>query len=484
MKYRSISLNSKSDIGLVKYNEKYQEEYSYYFDVNDGHNILMTDDIKNGEQLFKEKLIQNYMLCYRYNIIGGVNIDTSKKDLEVFLHLNPNRLEGPNKTAQIVNDLVNSLKLYFYDKENIILNVLNEEYLELDSVSKILNNDDTYTYIFKNTYNNFLMPALVEEVTTCEKNLTNWGEGWLQHLDMTKNLSKTYDTLLSESIQEGKVTYPELFSKFDKIIWQDINSNKATRNIIFRSNGDISYSKHNYKTRNMKKHKKCTIDYNVLGNSFSLIEKTAQDNFEIEHNPIFTEIRNNNLNMVINPRRKRSKINYTSDIVNNSSVAIELWCIEGKIINCYIDFRTHRNYKNKINGSYTLRIAPEKKYGQFSLKFVSRKGSYGYDFSEKVAKEDEELYSTLLYDNINLDLIEELINKLIPVINKEAAHNNKPLISLDNTISIQAIKTLENRVLDLLNEIKDGVPLNHLENILQTFTTYYEQERPKQKILK
>ncbi len=483
MKYRSISLNSKSDIGLVKYNEKYQEEYSYYFDVND-NNILMAEDIKNGKQLFKDKQIQSYMLCHHDNIIGGINIDTTKKDLEVFLHLNPNNLYGPYKIAQIVNDLAVSLKQYFYDKENIILNVLNKEYLELDGVSKTLNNDDTYTYIFKNTHNNFLMPALVAEVTTCEENLTNWGEGWLQHLDMTKNLSRTYDNLLSESIQEGKVTYPELFSKFDKVVWQDINSNKATRTIIFHNNGDISYSKQNYKTRNQKNHKNCTIDYNVLYNSFSLIEKTYQDNLTIEHNPIFTEIKNNNLNMVINSGSKRSKINYTSDIVNNSSVAVELWCIEGQIIGCYIDFRTHRDYKNKINGLYTLRIAPEKKYGQFSLKFISRKGYYGYDFSEKVAKEDEELYSTLLYDNITLELIEELVNKLIPVINKEAIHNNRPLISSDSAITVAEMKDLEDRVLNALNEIKDGIPLKHLEHILQTFIDYYKQERPKEKILK
>ncbi len=481
MKYRSISLNSQSDIGLVKYNEKYQEDYSYYFDVND-HNILMADDIKKGEQLFKDNQIQSYMLCYRYNLLGGVSIDTSKKDLEVRLHLNPNNPYGPNKIAMIVNDLATSLKQYFYDKENVILNILNKEDLELDSDSKNLNDDGTFTYIFKNARNNILVPALVEEVTTCEENLTNWGEGWFQHLDMNQNLSKTYDNLLKESIQDGTVTYPELFSKFDKIVWQDINSNNATRNIIFYQNGDISYSKQNYKTRNRKNYKNCTIDYNVLADRFTLVEHGHLENFKIEHNPIFTEIQNNNLKIVINP--DRSRINYISDIVNNSSIAIELWCKEGKLTNCYIDFRTHKNYKNKINGLYRLRIAPDKNYGQFSLKFVSRKDYYGYDFSEKIIKEDEELYTTLFYGDITLDLIGELVNKLIPIINKEAVHNNKPLIALDNAISIQTIKELDNRVLELLSEVKDGVPLKHLENILQTFIKYYTEERPKKKILK
>ena len=128
MKYKSISLNGtdKYQYSLVKYEEKYNNIIKQLKTINaDLLNSVLQCPIIYSE----DSEHQAYMIVKGDDIgVGATYIGTScdEKDLEVTLQLDESEFASETEMYMLVNQLVDSLGLYCYERENIYINLINK----------------------------------------------------------------------------------------------------------------------------------------------------------------------------------------------------------------------------------------------------------------------------------------------------------------------------------------------------------------------
>ena len=472
MKYRNISLNGNKDsnFGLVKYNDNYK---GYLEDLRQ-MNEELADAVERCPKIYSElSEHQSYMIFDGpYRCIGAVRIETStdEKNLEIEVQLDEKCFDSQQEIVQVIEQLVESLKLYFYDKEAIEIHLINN--IDLSKINcykykKKVYDEKLTTYTCDNQRNNELIPKLCDEVNKTEKNLTDWGQCWQQSFD-NHELYWDFDGQIMEEIDHETISLPELFSKVPTLLWMGINSIKSSRNISFSRNGYIKFTKNSH---DWEKGLNYTFMYNVLNDDFKLeSNRRRKPNFlEIDENQYWTIIKTKLLSVFLSKENNRKRINYTTPIVDNSSMAVELWTNEqNEIENCYVDFRTHKN-NGKINGLYALRIAPQNYYDKFSIRFISRKGYRYDDFSESISDNEEELFSTIIDGKLTPELIDKLISKIIPIINQRATKYKKQSISEENHTIISSAIDAETQAINFIKEIKGEIPLPHLYETIEKF---------------
>ena len=489
MKYRSVSLNGNKDCnyGLVKYNDNYKD---YLEDLRQ-MNEELADAVERCPKIYSElSEHQSYMIFDGpYRCVGAVNIGTStdEKNLEIEVQLNEKSFDSQREIAQVIEQLVESLKLYFYDKEAIEINLINN--IDLSKINpykykKSVYDEKLTTYTCENQRNNELIPKLCDEVSKTEKKLTDWGQCWQQSLD-NHELYWDFDDQIMREINYETITLPELFSKVATVSWIGISSLKSSRNINFSRNGHIKFTKNSH---DWEKGLNYTFIYNVLNDDFKLETNRGQKSkfLEIDENQYWTIIKTKQLNVFLSKENNRKRINYTTPVVDNSSIAVELWTNEqNEIENCYVDFRTHKN-NGKVNGLYALRISPQNYYDKFSIRFISRKGYRYDDFSESISDTDDELFSTIVDGKLTPEIIDELIRKIIPIINKRATEYKKKTISEENHAIISNSINAELQAINFIKEIKGEIPLPHLYESLEKFIIKNSKDKNnnKKKILK
>ena len=184
MKYRSISLNGNKGrhYSLVKYNKWYQD---YLIELNK-MNKELTELVLKYPLIYDETSnIQSYMIFQgEYNCVGAIIIDAENLEkLEVKVQLNEKYFPSQQDIFEVVEQIVESLKLFFYDKKNIEINLLND--LDLSTIDcQNYHKEDSNLNIY-NCFNekNKLIPKLIEEVISAEKKLTDWRQSWWQELE-------------------------------------------------------------------------------------------------------------------------------------------------------------------------------------------------------------------------------------------------------------------------------------------------------------
>ena len=119
MKYRNISLrNGKycDSYGFLKYDDSYKE-------MLDKCNI--SDETKNVIKIYSDMMDidsqhQAYMVTFSdTSCIGGIIIDQKPLDNETILveiEFDENTYEYENDISKLLNNIIESLKIYFYDK--------------------------------------------------------------------------------------------------------------------------------------------------------------------------------------------------------------------------------------------------------------------------------------------------------------------------------------------------------------------------------
>ncbi len=491
MKYRNISLNGNKYYyyGLAKYNDEYKKFLEKLRIINED----MADSVEHCPKIYSESSEhQSYLILQsNYRCVGAINIETStdERNLEVEIQLNEKCFNSQEKIIELIEQLIESLKLYFFDKEKIEINLINN--IDLSKINpykyhKRVYDENLTTYTCTNKKNNLLIPKLVEEIISTEKNLTDWGQSWRQ-IYGKHELYYDFDLELMNEIKNGTVTLPELFSKVETMIWTNINSGKSSRSISFSKNGIIDFTKNSHDLKNGVDYE---FSYNILNNNFNMKSKSRKNSkkelLEINEDSFFTNIKINQINILHSKETKRKRINYTSPIIHNSSIAVELLINEeNEIERCYVDFRTHKN-NGKINGLYALRIAPERYFDKFSMRFISRKGYRYSDFSEEILKNEEELFSAIIDGNLTVELIDELIRKVIPIINKKSIIYNKQPISPINEKLISNLIGSETKAFNFVKQIKGEIPLPHLQENLEEFISEHDNNKndSKKRILK
>ena len=491
MKYRNISLNNNHHCiySLIKYNDDCKEYLEEFKDLNKD----LADAVIKYPEIYDESSEHQSYLIFRgsHTCVGAIKIETSsdEKDLEVELQLNERYLKQYKDRIELTEQIIESLKLYFYDKENIEIRLFNNTDLSKFNCIKYrkkIYDENLTTYTTSNKEKNQLISKLIDEISETKKRLKDEGFHWNEDFD-SKETYYYFDRELIEEIEIRRMSFPELFSKVEKYSLINIFSPKAHMDICFSRNGQIGYSRHSYDRENGID---STVSYNVLNDSFNLYGKKAYDKrkegTQIHNDSYSTIIKTNGLNIYHYKEDNVKRYIYTTPIENNSSISVEMWTDEqNEIKSCYIDFRTHKS-NGKVNGFFALRIAPARYDDTFSLRFISRKGNRYGDFTEEIFNKEEELYSNIIEGKLTYELIDELIEKVIPIINKRASIYNKQPILINNTSPISNLIEAEANTISLIKEIKNESSLQHLEESLDTFIDGYNkiQKDNKETVLK
>lgn len=481
MKYRSFSLN-----GNKRYNHLIKYYSRYKLDELREMNRKLADYVENFPKFFSElSETQSYMICSAGTCVGAIYIETSsnEKDLEIEIQFIEKYFESKTKMVELLEQIIESLKLYFWDKENIEIKLNhNIDLSQINSYKyqKKVYDENITTYICSNKLNNILFPKLVNEMIGAERYLTNLGQSWTQKLKISQDYDYPLDKRLLEEICNGSLSIPEMFYKTESIVWPSINSINSHRLIDFSRNGQVQFIKKSKKENGID----YEFNYNVLSDNlnFKTTSFIEDENLEIEDNGLFTNIKSVTCDIFQLNENKRKRIIYSTPIIDYSSVSIELWLDENGIERCYIDFRTHKG--KKISGIYALRLFS--KNNIFSLRFINRKGTKYNDFAQVLAHDDEELYSTILNGRITMEIVAELIKKVIPIINRSVDKsnnhgNNKKYISELNNSNIMKFLSFEKQLINFLKQIKDEIPLPHLKESLEKFIENNDKDKKDNK---
>lgn len=490
MRYRNISLNNTNGrYNLIKYDGECWDKQLEEFDEN------LVDYVKTYPTLLTEASDGNqaYMIVQGTNsVIGVLLIETStdEKDLDIELEFKKVwfNYDKYNNEMKNFKALIDSLKLYFHDKENIEIEIHND--IDLSKIyphqyKRMPYGPNYVTYRCVNEKNR-LIPKLIEEINYDKSDCLASHQGF----KISNDRSASVDDELLKEIHSGTIPSNELFNKVDGVELVDIFSDKVvqkTRVVKAFRNGDINVKV----TNNNQWMDNYTFNYNVLGNGFKFhreFPKSSNDkqytrgffDIEVEDNSIYSEVRYGDFTIKSEKESGKKKITYISPVVDNSSIYIEAYG-EGKDIKrYYIDFRTHKKSTGKINGVYSLRIVPE--YDTLKFNEYSRRG-------RKIADLSHDLDDYKYFDNSIADNLKELVYVGLSVVDARVAEKNK---NGKNKTRISPYLTnyvndFNERYLDAvfaLEQVKHEIPLPYLRNRVQEFTTSAKLDigKPIQKI--
>ena len=481
MKYRSITLNgnSESQYSLIKYND----EYKYHLEELRKMNNELADYVENCPKIYSENSEEQSYMIMRDNrdCVGAIYISTStdEKNLEIKVHFNEKYFVSSEHIVKNIEKLVESLGLYFYNKENIEIQLVNNiDLLKFNKYKfkKKIYDENLTTYIFSNEGNNKLIPALIDEINGTEKNLTDWKQFWMQQINLFnhRDLSWVIDEPLLEEYDKGTISLEEIFYKADSIYWYNIKSNKSIRNISFNRSGHIYLDKFSKNYDGIH----YSIDYYVLNDGCTFHTENQDNNyFVLDENNYYTQIKTNNIKIHTSKETKKKTINYVSPTINKSSISIELILDEfDKIDRCHIDFRTHKG-NGKINGLYALRINPGY-YNDFSLNYISRNGIKEQNF---VYSLPITLFEGIISSGLTFELVNEIINESIKIIKLKAMLKHRQSVNIEGTYNISYVMDIEKQIIDFIKQIKGEIPLPHLQENIEKFIETYSKDKVENK---
>lgn len=469
MKYGNISLNNNKygyAYGLLKY------EYGYDYMLN---RCELSTKMKNDIKLYSEIMDDNnnqqaYMISNGCKCIGGIVIDGRNNDsIKMLIELDDSFSNSEKRSAKLLENVIESLKIFFYDKKKIEVKIINKK---LTSIFNSINSSDIYrgndseVYVFDNDYYE-LIPALINEIKGTEQNFIDWKQNWHQDIiDKKYGVSlfdDFFDKNMIEKLNNGTLSIDEAFYKANKIELNDIISKKNERSIEFYRNGNIEFRKRSRK-RN-KAGKTYCYNYNVCCSGF--VFKTTSG-IIIQENGLWTMIKACNTNIKYLKEEKEILYTYISPNIDNSSMKIEIRTdINNNIKKCYVDFRTHKNGRRNVNGTYALRINKECNY--YRLNFLSRRGNKEWSIFDSLKELYSNLYSQIISDELTPELLDILIKILTIVVNKDADKKVRKKFDYPSESIVSNMFNLPGYVVNYLKELKGEIPLPHLKDIVEQF---------------
>ncbi len=457
MKYKSISLNGTDNYqySLVKYEDKYKDILGSMKEID----VNLIDSVIACPRIYSvDSDHQAYMLVKDDDIgVGATYIGTStdEKDLEVTLQLDEDKFDDEVDMYKLINQLVDSLGLYCYERENIYICLKNKINL---SKYNSLKYKEVYllpnisTYICSNNKYNTLIPLLLKEIKSCEDTLISWKQTWWQEIQH-RTLDDFHLLYDNDDIEKSD----EMFNKASSFSLVDYIRD---RNVTFDIDGHVIFSK------NIKENDStCEFTYNVRKDGFKL--KTFD--FLLEDNHSYTKIITPNEEIKKSKEKGTKKITYKSGIVDKSSIYAEVKLDDNDDIDkCYIDFRTHRN-NGKINGMYLIRINNRDK---------------NFSFSYRTGKDDICKYIDNIYyddERFSMGTLKNRIEFFRDAINS-CYRNGRGAISSD--INISDLVNIEKDVVNFMKKIKSEIPLPYLQEQIDKFILEYSNSKSNDKVKK
>lgn len=457
MKYKSISLNGtdKHQYSLVKYEDKYKS----ILDSMEGIDDYLIDSVIACPVLYSVNSDhQAYMLVKDDDIgVGATYIGTStdEKDLEVKLQLDKSKFTDETEMYMLINQLVDSLGLYCYERKNIYINLINK--IDLSKYNGLKYNrkyllPNIFTYVCSNNKYNTLIPLLLKEIKGCEDTLVSWKQTWWQEIQH-RTLEDFHLLFDNDDIEKSD----EMFNKAVSFSLVDYTQD---RDITFDIDGNVRFSK-----KIKKNDSTCEFTYNVRKDGFKL----NTFDFLLEDNQSHTKIITSNEEIISSKEKGTKKITYKSGVVDKSSIYAEVRLDNNDDIDkCYIDFRTHRN-NGKINGMYLIRINNRDK--KFSFSYRTRKGNI-CKYDDNIYYDDERLSMGTLKNRI--EFFRDAINRCY--------RNGRGAISSD--IDISDLVNTEKDVVSFMQRIMGEIPLPYLQEQIDKFILEYSKSKKDDKVKK
>ena len=390
----------------------------------------------------------SYKIMSPYTKKGEITFNNpSENDLEVRIEVNKNRFNSIEDIKEFIEELINLLKLYFYDKESIIpLVFVDGKQIDLECS-------------YSNERNNILIPRLVNEIESAEQTLVDWGQFWFErYLPFTVGVDYLKTIPLARR-----------FSAIDELYWTKVKSKKYNREFSFSRNGDIEFEKSpNYNINGTD----YQIKYNVLNKGFDLKSVDEEDNplLIVKDRNNYTQIEMNNkdnFKLHIN-KDDINNIRYISPTDDNSSIKVDLWVSWENIKMCNIEFRLHE-YNDDVIVSYSLRIKPNDEQNKYSIKFISRDDRKTEDFDQDVLQTNKQIFEEIIDGPLTAELIDKIIEKVIPIVNRRTnKYGSKSVLEPSVTI-VSDIFDIKRQVVDFVKQIKGEIPLPYLQENLENF---------------
>lgn len=263
MRYQNITLNRNDEekviYSLVMYNKKYKRQLDCLKKLN--QNIARQVKRCNGDKYD----LQAYMIFRNTSkCIGGILIDTSDKEtLCIKIIIESAYFINEEEVIMFIERLINTLGLYFYEKENIAIQLLNNIDLTKSKNSLFINLDDN-TYAYSNLYMNKLISALLLEIESAFKI-----EGWASHFEIRDDadIFDDFNESIKREYLKECIPLSEIFNKMSKVILENEKENKR---IVFNCNGDIEYQKFSEHDKSQD----FSFSYNVMQKGFQFISHT------------------------------------------------------------------------------------------------------------------------------------------------------------------------------------------------------------------
>lgn len=479
MRYRSITLTDPELI-FIKYENRYEK---YLEEMKQLDDKLVSLVVKCPSIYSELSDHQSYMIFKgMFNCIGAIYIGTStdEQDLEIDIQFIEEKFKNKEDITKVLEKIIDSLKFYCFDKKNIRIHLFNDIDLENTKYAKEQLFEDRTIYIAENSYYNSLYTKLFAEMKASLEEMDTSSKSWNQ-LEYVPNPPFNDNDIINEKLMEEYVnkTIPlnEIFYKPTSIYWENIDFKTFFTSMEFKRDGQVYFSKR------IKGKDRFEFDYNVLKSGF-VFKKSGDISLSVEKTDSYIHFKNDVLDIFkFNDNKKI--IEYTSPVVNNSSIQVSLYVNGfGEIEKCYIDFRTHKKrdkYAGKITGTYALRI--KSLYNECTLNFISRKGNISDSFESELYR-DEEIYKAVFNGNLTIKFVDDIIRRLIPVIRRKESLKGNDFKLSNKTLSYQVLR-LESESIRSLREIKDELMFPHLKEEINSFLGSYEPKTldPQKKLI-
>ena len=203
-------------------------------------------------------------------------------------------------------------------------------------------------------------------------------------------------------------------------------------------------------------------EYNCDNNCFKLEINSKNNYLKVYDDSEFTKINFNSYDIIYFKKDKIKKIFYNMPINElNTPLYVELHYNEKNEKTFFrIGFFPHK-FDEKVKGMFSVFMSL-KKYFNIIICDVSFNNGVNYHYSSSSLDElDEDYFYTKTNGIITIDLINELIEKFLVFINCGPIHINKKTSDI-----MPNILTCEDKINEIINIIKEEIPLTFLHNKL------------------
>lgn len=474
MRYKNISLNDNNGnmYYLIKYSDAYKDKEEQIEKFNE---YLASSIISMPSSLSELSDHQGYMLLDESsNLLGLVIVGSScnEKDLELEVEFDDEKLKSLESKVDVFNTLLDKLELFFYDKDNIEIEIHND--IDLSKIDpkrfkRMSYSENLVTYVHKNEKKD-VISRLIEEIRYASGDNSTLGKrNGIKINNEAFDISVDKDLL--EEVENGNIPLTEIFNKINSLEWTDIVDLSHHRIVKASKTGHMKVTETaNY--MGSYPESKYVLDYNVSRPGFTLVgelfDGVDYTDIKVEDHRYYTRVSYDRMTFIKAKESGKTKIIYRGPKIGTTSVAFEMYGEDDTINRLNVDIKNHKKSTGKVNGTYALRFHSrykECKWSLASLRYYNRSGLRSADYCKYLEENDPILIEDVIKNGFNGENVQQLINATVKTINGNI--NYFPNV---HHIEIPNFEDEYNKVTSIVTSIQENTPLPFLREQLSAFS--------------